>query len=76
MAKLDATNYAKVSFDMGTPIKIVDLAKALISIIHGEDHNIAKIVFSKLSKGEKLHETVTSENETLIKSEIDNIFYI
>jgi FlaA1/EpsC-like NDP-sugar epimerase len=53
-------------FDMGEPIKIVDLANRMIRLaghVPGED---MEIVFSGLRPGEKLFEELFSKNENLV----------
>ena len=47
-------------FDMGKPVKIVDLAKRMISLSGAKD---VKIEFSGLRDGEKLYEEVLNEKE-------------
>ncbi len=46
--------------DMGTPIKILDVAKRLIA--HSGRRDV-EVVFTGLRPGEKLHEVLFSENE-------------
>lgn len=78
LSSLDVSNHSKVSFDMGKPIKIMDIAEVLISIFKTKSENIEsnKIQTSKLSQGEKLHETIINDNEKLIPSEEKSIFFI
>lgn len=76
LVKLDMLNYAKVSFEMGAPIRIMDLAKVLISEFDTIKNTSAKINISELSEGEKLHESIISKNEQLISTSNKNIYYI
>lgn len=78
LATLDVFNHSKVSFDMGHPIKIKDIAEVLTSIFRSKSENIeaTKIKISKLSQGEKLHERIVNDNETLMPSEEKSIFFI
>ena len=48
-------------FDMGKPVKIVDLAKRMISLSGAND---VEIKFTGLRNGEKLYEEVLNEEET------------
>ena len=57
--------------DMGAPIKILDLAKTMISI-YDLNEKIA-IEFTGLRQGEKLHEILNTEFETLTNTEYDRI---
>lgn len=50
-------------FDMGKPVKIVDLAKRMIQLSHAEG---VKIKFTGLRDGEKLYEEVLNEKETTL----------
>ena len=62
--------------DMGEPIKIMDLAKDLISLsglILGEDIDIK---FIGLRQGEKLHEELIAEKESLRKTLHPKIFMV
>jgi FlaA1/EpsC-like NDP-sugar epimerase len=49
--------------DMGEPVKIVDLARNLISLSGKEEGVDAEIVFTGLRPGEKLHEELIVEGE-------------
>lgn len=49
-------------FDMGEPIKIVDLAKKMIKLYGLEEDNDIKIVYTGLRPGEKLYEELLSDN--------------
>jgi len=49
--------------DMGTPVKIVDLAKNMISLSGLELDKDIKIIYTGLRPGEKLHEVLISEKD-------------
>ncbi|MBC3758969.1 SDR family NAD(P)-dependent oxidoreductase [Hyunsoonleella sp. SJ7] len=68
----------KVSFDMGKPIKILDLAKLLIDNYNSiHKCNISPgISITQLQEGEKLVEEMISENEVLIPSKTEEIYLI
>ena len=53
-------------FDMGEPVKIVDLAEKMIRLANMIPDKDIKIEFSGLRAGEKLYEELFSENEELI----------
>ena len=53
-------------FDMGKPVKIVDLAKRMIKLSGARD---VKIVFTGLRDGEKLYEEVLASAENTIPTE-------
>jgi FlaA1/EpsC-like NDP-sugar epimerase len=56
-------------FDMGEPVKIVDLAKKLI-VMAGLVPNVdIQIEFTGLRPGEKLYEELLNNNETTLKTE-------
>lgn len=57
-------------FDMGKPVKIVDLAKRMIALSHAKN---VKIVFTGLRDGEKLYEEVLSNCENTLPSPNDKI---
>ena len=50
-------------FDMGEPVKIIDLAKRMILLSHAEN---IEIKFTGLRDGEKLYEEVLNEKETTL----------
>ena len=50
-------------FDMGKPVKILDLAKKMISL---SGHPEVKIEFTGLRDGEKLYEEVMNDQETTL----------
>lgn len=57
-------------FDMGKPVKIVDLAKRMIALSGAKD---IKIEFSGLRYGEKLYEEVLSDKESTMPTVHPNI---
>jgi len=54
--------------DMGTPVKIVDLAETMIQLSGKEPGSEIPIEFVGARPGEKLHEELWSEGETVIPS--------
>jgi FlaA1/EpsC-like NDP-sugar epimerase len=52
-------------FDMGSPIKIIDLAKKMIQLSGKKFGEDIKIVFSGLRDGEKLFEELLNDSETV-----------
>lgn len=61
-------------FDMGTPIKIADLAKNMIQLAGYEVDKDIKIEYTGLRPGEKLYEEVLATKENTIPTEHDRIF--
>lgn len=61
-------------FDMGTPIKIADLAKNMIQLAGYEIDKDIKIEYTGLRPGEKLYEEVLATKENTIPTEHDRIF--
>lgn len=53
-------------FDMGEPVKIVDLAVNMIRLAGFTPHTDIKIVFSGLRPGEKLYEELLNQKELVI----------
>lgn len=53
-------------FDMGEPVRIIDLAEKMIRLANMIPEKDIKIEFSGLRAGEKLYEELFSENEALI----------
>lgn len=60
-------------FDMGNPVKIVDLAKKMIRLAGFIPEKEIKIVYSGLRPGEKLYEELLNEEETTIPTHHDKI---
>jgi FlaA1/EpsC-like NDP-sugar epimerase len=60
-------------FDMGEPIKIVDIAKNLIKQLDIQNINIE---FVGLRPGEKMYEELQTSNEELIPTKYDNIILL
>ncbi len=56
-------------FEMGEPVKIVDLARRMISLSGLEPDKDIKIVFTGLRPGEKLYEEVLSNAENTIPTD-------
>ena len=61
-------------FDMGTPIKIDDLARRMISLAGFTPDKDIKIEYSGLRPGEKLYEEVLATKENTIPTDHDRIF--
>ena len=61
-------------FDMGEPIKILDLAKNMIRLAGYEPQKDIDIVFTGLRNGEKLYEELLLDTEKMIPSDNDYIF--
>ena len=62
------------SFDMGKPIKILDMAHYFLKLHNLDVHDNIKTI--GLRPGEKLHEDIISENEALKPSAYNDIFYV
>lgn len=61
-------------FDMGTPIKIADLARQMIHLAGYEVDRDIKIEYTGLRPGEKLYEEVLATKENTIPTDHDRIF--
>ena len=61
-------------FDMGSPVKIYDLAKKMINIYEHSSSDKIKIKVIGLRPGEKMYEELLKNTENLIKSDNDHIF--
>ncbi len=62
--------------DMGQPVKIVDIARTILSM-HGRDPDTpGAIRFIGLRPGEKLHETLVNPHETLVPTGRPKIFRV
>jgi FlaA1/EpsC-like NDP-sugar epimerase len=62
--------------DMGTPIKIVDMAKDLIYLSGFKPDVDIEIKFIGLRPGEKLHEELITEGEGIVKTSNEKIFVL
>jgi FlaA1/EpsC-like NDP-sugar epimerase len=56
-------------FDMGNPVKIVDLAKRMIQLKGLEPFKDINIVFTALRPGEKMYEELFTDTEEFIKTD-------
>jgi FlaA1/EpsC-like NDP-sugar epimerase len=63
------------TFNMGKPIKVIDLAKSLISIYEKHNETI-KIKITGLRPGEKLHEAMIWDEEELLPTENKDILLV
>lgn len=65
--------------DMGDPVKILDLAKKIITLsglsYDNNDKDCIKIEFTGLRPGEKMHEELYSKKESILKVD-DDIFLV
>lgn len=62
------------TFNMGKPIKIIELAKEFLKLTGSVEWSAIKII--GLKPGEKEHEDLTYKHEVLEPSPIENIFYV
>ncbi|UZR95486.1 polysaccharide biosynthesis protein [Chondrinema litorale] len=60
-------------FDMGEPVKIVDLARKMIRLYGLEENKHISIEFTGLRPGEKLYEELLNQAENTIKTHHDKI---
>lgn len=60
-------------FDMGKPVKILDLAKRMIKLSGFEPEIDIKIIFSGLRPGEKLYEELLSDNSKTLPTHNEKI---
>jgi FlaA1/EpsC-like NDP-sugar epimerase len=65
-------NGAVYILNMGTPVRIIDLARDMINLA-GADEDEIQIVISGLRRGEKLHEELFSDEEELDATTYDQI---
>ena len=78
MLVLQSTIYDEGTFilDMGTPVKIADLAENMISLFGDRPNRDIKIKYIGLRPGEKLYEEYTSKEEELEPTEHDRIYKV
>ena len=60
-------------FDMGEPVKIVDLAQRMIKLSGLEPHVDIKIIYTGLRPGEKLYEELLSDDATTMPTHHEKI---
>jgi FlaA1/EpsC-like NDP-sugar epimerase len=58
---------------MGTPVKIVDMAKDLIRLSGKEPEKDIQIIFTGLRPGEKIYEELLTEGEEIIATKHEKI---
>ena len=76
IGSLDLWTSNVFTFDMGEPIKIIDLAKVFIELQTINPNSNIKINFIGLRPGEKLHEDMISDCEKLSTTNYHDIWYI
>ena len=62
--------------EMGTPVKILDMARDLIRLSGKEPDRDIEIVFKGLEPGEKLYEELITEGEGIVPTEHDKIMVL
>lgn len=60
-------------FDMGEPVKILDLAKRMIKLSGFEPHTDIKIIYTGLRPGEKLYEELLSDDAKTLPTHHEKI---
>jgi FlaA1/EpsC-like NDP-sugar epimerase len=61
---------------MGTPVRILDMARDLIRLLGKEPEQDIEIVFKGLEPGEKLYEELITEGEGIVPTEYDKIMVL
>jgi len=62
--------------EMGTPVRIADMARDLIKLSGKEPDKDIQIVFTGLREGEKLHEELITEDEDVMGTEHEKIMML
>lgn len=62
--------------DMGTPIKILDMARDLIRLSGFKPHEDIEVEFIGLRPGEKLHEELITAGEGIVRTDYEKIFVL
>ncbi|GAA3641703.1 polysaccharide biosynthesis protein [Flavivirga jejuensis] len=75
IAILDGGKSNVFTFNMGAPIKIIDLAERLVAFYSSTDEKV-EIKITGLRPGEKLHEEIVWNNEQLIPTEDESILMV
>lgn len=77
IATFEKPDYNIFTFDMGKPVKIIELANVLISNYNNARPNtIIEIKYEELNTGEKLHEDIISNSEELIDTPIKDVLFV
>lgn len=69
-----ADDYAIYMLDMGKPVPILEVAETMIRMAGKSPYTDIPIRFTGIRPGEKLHETLHSNNEAVVKLDIAKIF--
>jgi len=75
ITQLNKSKYNTFTFNMGQPIKIIDLIERLAKF-HNKELNELNIIYTGLRPGEKLFEDMVSENEILEPTIWEDIFTV
>jgi FlaA1/EpsC-like NDP-sugar epimerase len=75
ITSFEKTTHSIYTFNMGKPIKIIDLAKKITSLNVYKNKKI-NIEITELRPGEKLHEDIVSNNEVLITTKHKDILLV
>jgi len=62
--------------EMGTPVKIADMARDLIRLSGKEPEKDIQIVYSGLRQGEKLYEELITQDEGVVETEHEKIMVL
>ncbi len=76
IANNDDWKHPVLTFDMGDPIKIIDIAKTFIKLYNTNTDNEIAIKLIGLRPGEKLHEDIIANNEELKPTHYQDILYV
>jgi O-antigen biosynthesis protein WbqV len=74
VSRPDGEDYAVYMLDMGKPVPIVEVAETMIRMSGKSPYTDIPIRFTGIRPGEKLHETLHSEDEELVELGISKIF--
>jgi FlaA1/EpsC-like NDP-sugar epimerase len=76
IASYEQWQHSIFTFDMGEPIKIMDLAKTYISLQKNKNEDQIDMAFIGLRPGEKLHEDIISKSEIIKNTHDKDILYV
>ncbi len=75
IAEFPKNETSTFTFNMGQPIKILDIVERMI-ILYNKKRGDIEIQYTGLRPGEKMNEVMISENEVLEKSSVNNIWIV